>query len=119
MNESNPKEHMPCFVCSKPLNITDGPDGLYFMAHGNWASSVFDPSPCSPESHLEIVICDECVTERKDRTKTYNKTTRELVENNAEQEAALRSLYEAWRKDGIIDEHGNIDFEKYKNKDRR
>lgn len=64
-----------CFVCDKELknvgiikpdeDINQPNDGLSLTTVGHYGSTVFDPM--DPSRWLEINICDECITERKDR----------------------------------------------------
>ena len=77
------RPYFRCFACGIPLEpaIEDVGDdrtvpvcpGLHFQAHGNYGCTIFDPGPPSPESHLEIVVCDWCLLERSDRVRLYNK----------------------------------------------
>lgn len=65
----------PCIVCGKELknvnivpeneDINQPDDGLTFTSHGHYGSTVFDPA--DPNRWLEINVCDDCITERKDR----------------------------------------------------
>jgi hypothetical protein len=62
-----------CFVCNKPLyfeeeydkgdsTMLDSP-AVYFRTGGNWPSTVLDME----KNKIEILVCDDCVKERKDR----------------------------------------------------
>ena len=60
-----------CFHCDKEMKIrrdVDGrmivmeSNGLFFKSSGNYGSTIFDPINC--EIYLEIVMCDDCVSEK-------------------------------------------------------
>lgn len=69
-----------CLVCDKkmgpsfldPDSQTPVSEGLHFTACGNYGSTVFD-LPEYPISHLEIVICDECVTKKRNHVHTIHR----------------------------------------------
>jgi len=74
------KPYFRCIVCDHQLEpAIDGIDdrivpvhgGLFFRAFGNYGSTLFDPSPRSAESHLEIVICDPCAVRRQERIRLF------------------------------------------------
>ena len=62
-----------CFVCSKPLFFEEDDDrgvstcldsqAVYFRTSGNWPSAVLDLE----DETIEMLVCDDCVRERKDR----------------------------------------------------
>ncbi len=69
-----------CFYCDKVLqtecDVDNNPtvlspvyDGVWFRAHGNFGSTVFDPIPNKlrgEESFLQILICDDCLKRKAD-----------------------------------------------------
>ena len=70
-----------CFCCGKELEIDwyesyrDEPDilvpvydGLWFESAGNYGSTIYDPidNDSRRKDRIRIVICDECVTKKKD-----------------------------------------------------
>lgn len=64
---------LPCFVCGRPLasvwrlgsDAEQQADGAcYFTTYGQYGSTSFDPMD---GSYLEINICDNCLTSRRDR----------------------------------------------------
>lgn len=66
--------HVNCLICDcelefKPsenpmvINSLDG--GLWFMASGNYGSTLFDP--INEEKYLQIAICDKCVKKNQDK----------------------------------------------------
>gem|GEM_PF-3983294 len=62
-----------CFVCDKPIIFFEDEDtgislhldtqSVYFRTSGNWPSSILDME----KETIEILICDDCIKERKDR----------------------------------------------------
>lgn len=62
-----------CFVCNKSLYFEEEDDrgdsvmlyspAVYFRTGGNWPSTVLDME----DKRIEILICDDCVKERKNR----------------------------------------------------
>lgn len=65
-----------CIVCNKELEnwVEVYPeddqrvhpiDGTVFRTYGHYGSTVFDPMDAS---YLEVVVCDECLKKRLDRT---------------------------------------------------
>lgn len=71
-----------CFCCNKvietevnenPIIISATYDALIFRATGNYGSTVFDPQPSGREDLLQIIICDDCISERVRRvTRIHN-----------------------------------------------
>ncbi len=56
-----------CIVCRKELLTSmggDGPpmDGLIFISHGNYGSTIYDPGAFEDaDEFLRVVLCDACV----------------------------------------------------------
>lgn len=48
-------------------------DGACFQAYGNFGTTLFDPPPSAPESHLEIVVCDWCLIDQAARVRVFMK----------------------------------------------
>lgn len=60
---------MECIVCDEPLGrIAElhPSGGLHFFTYGHYGSTVFDPLDGST---LNIFVCDNCLTRKKDKTK--------------------------------------------------
>jgi hypothetical protein len=64
--QESAKKTFACIVCHKPLenafeNVANQPDnGLEFITHGHYGSTVFDPVGVYPH-YLVVNICDECL----------------------------------------------------------
>lgn len=68
---------LPCLICGSEFDPAFGPaivastvtepsEGTTFISHGNYGSTVFDPTPTSVLS-LRVNICDQCLLKHKDR----------------------------------------------------
>lgn len=90
-----------CIICNVDVENWDiaHPDkevvhpigGTVFRTYGHYGSSVFDPMDAS---YLEVVICDDCLTPKLDRTYSgvnaqYEK---QLQQERAESDALLAKI---------------------------
>ena len=66
-------------------------DGTVFRTYGHYGSTVFDPMDAS---YLEVVVCDECLRSRMERTyRGVNEAYRkELDERRAEMDTIIDKL---------------------------
>lgn len=62
-------------------------DGTVFRTYGHYGSTVFDPMDAS---YLEIVVCDQCLKARLDRT--YEGVNEEYREQLDQQQAEMNTL---------------------------
>ena len=83
-----------CFRCNKHIASSEHwiHDALYFQAHGNFGSRLFDPSPTEPECCIEIIVCDECAAAGK----VLMKTERQLEQAREHQAEVFRHLRKDW-----------------------
>ena len=67
--------------------------GTVFRTYGHYGSSVFDPMDAS---YLEVVVCDDCLKSRKERTYTgVNEQYRqELDDHRAEMDKLIDEILE-------------------------
>ena len=81
---------MQCIVCKTPCDILHAEHSLHpniagtmFEATGNYGSTVWDP--LDPGRFLQIVICDECLLERKDQVDVvqWRECRRELIKRSS------------------------------------
>ena len=56
---------MRCFFCERPTQVDDLAvhDATIWRTSGNFGSRVYDP--LTEGRHLELVICDDCLSSRK------------------------------------------------------
>ena len=76
-------------------------DGTVFRTYGHYGSTVFDPMDAS---YLEVVVCDECLRSRMERT--YSGVNEQYQKELDERRADM---------DEIIDQLDLIDLDKDKN----
>ena len=100
-----------CFRCDKKMRIERDEDGhmcsmissgLFFQAHGNYGSTVFDP-PDAMNEFLELVICGECVT--------LNKNEIDHVRVDVPKSKYKTSLFEAVMGESFTDKKSFADNE--------
>ena len=74
---SRPLCEVPCLICGRAMicvgwQLMQPVDGVTVTIPGNYGSAVYDPR--TGNEHLLAIVCDHCLTERRDRVRVARVT---------------------------------------------
>lgn len=102
-----------CIVCGWPMRSSMGDSDVYmgpgggivFRDCGNFGSRLSDS--CYDGEYLEVIVCDECVEERRQRVQEYVTPGYEDARNR-QSAAAMSAMPEDWLEKSMADTQASI-----------